>query len=313
MKTRIWIALLAVYIVWGSTYLAIHFAVESMPPLLMAGTRFLIAGTILFIWARLRGAPAAQVKNWRPAGIMGLFLLLGGNGLVVLAELRVPSGITALIIGATPLWMVMVDALRPGGQRPAWRTLAGVLIGLAGIAILINPASLSGLGQGVDLVGAGLLLMAALFWAIGSIYGREHQAQMSQPAILATSIEMLIGGAALMFVGTLRGEWAQLDLASITTASLLGLGYLIFFGSLVGFASYTWLLGVAPTPLVATYAYVNPLVAVLLGSLLAQELLTPRILLAAAIIISSVVLINTSQFSAGTPRKRPLRPAGSTK
>ncbi len=313
MKTRIWTAMLAVYIVWGSTYLAIRFAVESMPPLLMAATRFLVAGVILYTWARLRGAPAPQVKHWRPTAVIGLFLLLGGNGLVVMAELRVPSGITALIIGATPLWLVLVDALRPGGHRPAWRTLVGVFIGLVGIMLLINPASLRGMGQGVDLAGAGMLLVAALLWATGSIYGREHQAQLPQPPMLATSMEMLVGGVALLVMGTLSGEWAQLDLAAITPRSMLGLGYLILFGSLVGFASYTWLLGVAPTPLVATYAYVNPLVAVVLGSLLAQELLTPRILVAAVIIISAVVLINTTQFSTQTPVKESLKPARLTK
>jgi drug/metabolite transporter (DMT)-like permease len=306
MKTRIWAAMLAVYIVWGSTYLAIRFAVENMPPLLMAATRFLVAGAILYAWMRLRGAPAPQARHWRPTGIVGLFLLLGGNGLVVTAELRVPSGIAALMIGATPLWLVLVDALRPNGVRPTWRTLAGVLIGLAGITLLINPASLGGLGEGVDPLGAGMLLMAALFWAMGSIYSREHKEQLPQPALLATGMEMLVGGAALLLLGLLTGEAAQLDLAAISTRSLLGLGYLIFFGSLVGFASYTWLLGVAPTPLVSTYAYVNPLVAVLLGSLLAAEPLTPRILVAAGIIISSVVLINTAQFSA-----RPAAPKNS--
>ncbi len=302
MKTRIWVALLAVYIVWGSTYLAIRFAVESMPPFLMAATRFLVAGTILYVGARLGGAAKPERRHWRPAAIMGLFLLLGGNGLVAWAEQRVVSSVTALMIGATPLWIVLVDALRPGGRRPALRTLIGVLIGLAGIVLLIGPASLFGEEESINLWGALALVAAALSWAIGSIFGREKQNELPEAPLLATSMEMLAGGAGLLVFGSFMGEWGRLDVNAITTRSLLGLAYLIAFGSLVGFAAYTWLLRVAPTPLVSTYAYVNPLVAVFLGNVFAQEPLTLRILLAAAVILSSVVLINTSRLSPPQPK-----------
>ncbi len=292
MKLRIWAAMLTLYVVWGSTYLAIRFAVETMPPFLMAATRFLAAGGLLFVFMRLRGTPLPSWLEIKTSAIMGLFLLLGGNGLVVWAEQRVVSGVAALVIGSTPLWMVLIDALRPGGKRPNGQTLAGVGLGFVGMALLISPGSLG--GQGVDLVGAGALALGALLWATGSIYGREHHASLPKAPLMATSLEMLAGGAGLLLVGSLTGEWARLDLSRVSFSSAVGLGYLIVFGSLVGYSAYTWVLGVAATPLVATYAYVNPLVAVFLGYLLADEPLTLRVLLAAGIIISAVLLIHTA-------------------
>jgi drug/metabolite transporter (DMT)-like permease len=294
-QLRIWAGLLTLYIVWGSTYLAIRFAVETLPPFTLAATRFLVAGVILYVWMRLTGLPNPTRRQWQVTTVMGTLLLLGGNGLVTWAEQYVVSGVAALLIGATPLWMVVVDGVRPGGRRPGWRTLAGVLLGLLGIALLISPASLGNIDQGVDPLGALALVLAALFWSIGSIYGREHHAELPTAPLMATSLQMLTGGLALLLVGGLRGEFPQLWQADVSLRSLLGLGYLIVFGSLVGYSAYTWLLGVAPTPLVATYAYVNPLVAVLLGWLLAGEPLTLRVLLAAGIIISAVVLINLAQ------------------
>jgi drug/metabolite transporter (DMT)-like permease len=316
MKTKIWLALLTVYIVWGSTYLAIRFAVESMPPFLMAATRFLVAGGVLFAAMRLSGAPAPNRRHWLITGVVGLFLLLGGNGLVSWAEMRVTSGVAALMVGGAPLWMVLVDALRPGGIRPTRRTLIGVLVGFAGIAWLVSPAELLGsAGEGIDTIGAVALAFASLFWAVGSIFSREHKADLPAP-LLATSMEMLVGGAGLLLFGTFLGEWGRVDLAAVSTRSLLGLGYLIVFGSLVGYSAYTWLLGVAPTPLVSTYAYVNPLVAVFMGFIFAAEPLTPRVLGAAVIILSSVVIINTARRPApATPKPTrsepptPLRPA----
>ncbi len=301
MKLRIWGALLALYIIWGSTYLAIRFAVDTMPPFLMAATRFLVAGGLLYGVLRLTGTPAPTRREWQTTAVVGLFLLLGGNGLVVWAEQRVVSGIAALLVGSMPLWIVLVDTLRPGGSRPGRQTLAGVLLGFFGIALLVAPGSLGG-GQPVDLVGMLALVLAALLWAIGSIYGRQHHADLPRTPLLNTGMQMLAGGSGLLVAGTLTGEWGRLDLAGISTSSLLGLGYLILFGSLLGYSAYTWLLGVAPTPLVATYAYVNPLVAVFLGYLLAAEPLSLRLLLAAGIIISAVLIINTARMA---PRRRP--------
>jgi drug/metabolite transporter (DMT)-like permease len=291
LKARIWLALLTVYIVWGSTYLAIRFAVETMPPFLMAGVRFLVAGLILFAWRRLAGDRPAVRIEWRSAAIIGFFLLVGGNGSVVWAEQHVPSGIAALIVGSAPLWMVTLDAIRPGGRRPSGRTILGVLIGFAGIVVLIGPGQFAGSG-GIDSLGVAALLLAAFMWAVGSLYSRH--APLPGSPLLGTGMEMLAGGGMLLLLGTLTGEWQQLDLQAISTQSWLGLIYLIIFGALVGFAAYTWLLRVAPTPLVSTYAYVNPLIAILLGSLLADETLTLRIVISALVIVSSVALINTS-------------------
>ena len=288
----IWGAMLSVYIVWGSTYLAIRFAVQSMPPFLMAGFRFLVAGSILYAWRRLSGDAPARPVHWRSAAIVGLFLLLGGNGGVVWAEQRVVSGVAALMVGASPLWMILIDWVR-GTARPSWVVVVGVLVGFAGIAVLVGPAELTGLHGSIDPLGAVVLLLASIFWAIGSLYSRK--AELPSSALLGTAMEMLTGGAALALVGTLSGEWARLNLSAVTLPSLLGLGYLIIFGSLVGFTAYTWLLRVAPTTLVSTYAYVNPVVAILMGNLLAREPLTPRILLAAAVIVGAVALITFTQ------------------
>ena len=288
-SAAIWSALIAIYIVWGSTYLAIRFAVETMPPFLTAGFRFLIAGGVLYIFRRLRGDKAPLRLEWRSAAIVGLFLLVGGNGGVMWAEQRVASGIAALLIASVPLWIALLDSLRPGGRRPDRWVIVGVLAGFAGILILIGPAQLIGIQGEVDLVGAVVLLLAALSWAAGSLFNRG--AKLPDSPLLGTGMEMLVGSLGLFILGTVTGEWSQMDLTSFSTRSLLGFAYLVVFGSLVGFASYVWLLRVAPTMLVSTYAYVNPLIAILLGSLLAGESLTPRIVLAVMFILGSVVLI----------------------
>jgi drug/metabolite transporter (DMT)-like permease len=295
MKLRIWSALIAVYVVWGSTYLAIRFAVETMPPFLMAALRFFIAGGILFAWRRLAGDAPPTRRQWKSAAIIGLFMLLGGNGCVVWAEQHVVSGIAALLVGAAPLWMALLDAIRPGTKRSGWQTWLGVLWGFAGIALLIGPDELSSAGTHLYLPGVAALLLASFLWSVGSLYSRS--ACLPDSPLLGTSMEMLAGSTGLLLAGTFAGDWSHLNLAAIRLPSVLGLLYLIFFGSLVGFAAYTWLLRAAPTPLVSTYAYVNPLVAIFIGNLLADEPLTPRILLAAGVIISSVVLINLSKTS----------------
>ncbi len=297
MKIRIWSALIAIYIVWGSTYLAIRFAVETLPPFLMAAVRFLIAGAVLYAWRRLRGDPAPTKVEWRSAAIIGLFLLLGGNGCVVWAEQRIVSGVAALLVGTVPVWMVLIESIHPSGPRPGWITITGIILGFAGITVLISPWQMAENGYTLDLMGSLAVLLAALLWSVGSLYSRE--APLPESPLLGTSMEMLVGGGALLLLGTLTGEWSRLDLASVTPRSLWGLIYLIVFGALVGFVAYTWLLRVAPTPLVATYAYVNPLVAILIGNLLAQEPLTVQIVLSALTIVSSVFLINTTRGATG--------------
>jgi drug/metabolite transporter (DMT)-like permease len=297
----IWAAMIAIYVFWGSTYLGMRFAIESMPPFLMASTRFLVAGAILYTWRRLSGDPAPTRTHWRSAGIIGLFLLLGGNGGVVWAEQRIPSGIAALLVGSTPLWMTLLDELlrrfaphrRPDHARPHWIGLIGIGIGFAGIALLVSPSELTGLGGEIDPLGALIVTLAALSWAIGSLYSRT--AELPSAPLVGSAMEMLMGGAALMLAGTLTNEWPQVHIAEITLRSWLGLGYLVVFGALGGYVAYTWLLRNAPTTLVSTYAYVNPVVAILIGNLLAAEPLSPRVLIAALVILGSVALITLTQ------------------
>ncbi|MDD2694687.1 MAG: EamA family transporter [Anaerolineales bacterium] len=307
-KTKVWAALIAVYIVWGSTYLAIRFGVETLPPFLMAATRFLVPGAFLYTWRRLQKDPPPTRLEWRSAALVGLFLLVGGNGALTWAEQRVPSGIAALLVGAAPIWMVIIDAARPNGRRPNRRTLIGILLGFAGIVLLVGPVGWNGNGQPIDPLGLAALLFCALVWAIGSLINRD--AQLPASPLLGTGMEMLAGGAGLLLLGTLAGEWSRFDPGRVSTASLLGLGYLIVFGSAIGFAAYAWLLRVAPTPLVSTYAYVNPMIAIFVGNLLADEALTPRILLAALVIVSSVALINTARSQSPQAEQRAATVAG---
>jgi drug/metabolite transporter (DMT)-like permease len=284
--------MITLYIVWGSTYLAIRFAVETIPPFLMASARFLLAGLILLAWRRLAGDPWPTLRQWRAAGVVGLFLLLGGNGGVVWAEQRVPSGITALLVGCTPLWMVLLDSIRRR-RLPPWAVTAGVLIGLAGIVLLVGPSELTGLHGTVDPLGALAITLAALSWAAGSLYSQEAQRGGAMPSspLMSTAAQMLVGGTALLLLGTMSGDWSRFIPSAFSARSLLSALYLMLMGSLVGFTSYVWLLKNAPITLVSTYAYVNPVVAVFLGSLLAAEALTPRVLLAAGVIIAAVALI----------------------
>ncbi len=295
-RLKIWVALLAVYIVWGSTYLAIRFAVQTIPPFLMVATRFLVAGAILFAWRRLRHDPSPTPRQWLSAAIVGVLLLVLGNGSVVWAEQYVPSGVTALIVGTAPLFMVLIDALRPGGGLPDARTTFGVLLGFGGIVILIDPAGLSANPDRLFVIGLAVLFLATFFWALGSLYSRK--AKLPSSPLLGTGMEMLVGGMVLLGIATFTGEWRQLDLAAVSLRSWFGLVYLIVFGALIGFVAYTWLLRSAPTPLVSTYAYVNPLIAIFLGTWLGQESLTPRILLAALVIVAAVIIINSNRARA---------------
>ena len=291
----IWTAMISVYIVWGSTYLAIRFAIETIPPFLMAGIRFLMAGSMLILWRLIRGDSAPSLQQWRSATIIGVFMLVGGNGGVVWSEQHVPSGVAALLVGAAPLWMVLLDALRPGSRRAGWLSILGLILGFVGITILIGPTSPINSGENIDLIGAGVLILASLFWSIGSLYSR--QAILPSSPLLGTGMEMLTGGAGLLLLGFVTGELKRLDIMSISAQSLLGFLYLIVFGSWIGFSAYTWLLRAAPTPWVSTYAYINPVVAVILGHLFAAEPLTPRILIAATIVVGSVALTTVSQQS----------------
>jgi drug/metabolite transporter (DMT)-like permease len=303
-KLKIWIALLTVYLFWGGTYLFIHFAVETIPPFFMAGSRFLIAGAVLYIWRRLAGDPVPTRGQWLRAAAVGLLLLLGGNGLLSLAEQHVASGISSLIIGSVPLWMTTIEALRPGGVRPKLLGVIGLVIGFGGIVLLVAPSLLGGQSVNAPLLGVITLLCAAFFWSLGSIY--SHIARLPDSTLLSTGMQMLAGGVGLFLAGTFTGEWRQLALADISARSWFSMLYLVLFGSMAGYTAYAWVLRAAPVSLVSTYAYVNPLVAILLGSLFAQETLTMHVLVSAAIIIGSIVLINLSRRSAPPPEPVPL-------
>ncbi len=297
MNARAWIALVAVYIVWGSTYLAISFAVETIPPFISAGIRFLVSGAILYIWQRLAGAPAPKRSEWGSASIIGLLLLLGGNGMLVWAETRIPSGISSLFIATVPLWMVVIDAIRPRGSKAGWLVWLGVLVGFAGTALLANPWQAHPASPALDPLGMGVLIFASISWSIGSLYSRK--AALPAAPLLGTGMEMLVGSVGLFAFAAVVGEWGQFNLAAISMRSLGGLIYLIVFGSGIGFVAYTWLLRNAPTPLVSTYAYVNPIVAILLGSIIGREPLETVEIISAAIIIGGVVLITTAKSLVG--------------
>lgn len=289
-------AFAALYVIWGSTYLGIHYAIESFPPFLMAGLRFVFAGAILYVWTRLRGAQAPTRIQWRSTTIIGALLLFGGNGGVTWAEQRVPSGIAALMVAIVPLWMVVLNWLRPGGVRPGLPILLGV-VGLAGIALLVglgDPAQ----GTAIDPIGALALLIATFCWANGSLYSR--QADLPESPLLTTGMEMICGGAILLVAGTATGEWNSFDLSRVTVASVIAIIYLIIFGAIIAFSAYVWLLRVTTPARAATYAYVNPVVAVFLGWAFAGEAITPRTIVAAAIIILAVIIITTYREPAST-------------
>ena len=293
-KVRLLVAFAAVYLIWGSTYLAIRWAIDTMPTFLMAGARFLVAGAVLYLWGRLRGAPKPTPANWRDATLIGGLLLLGGNGGVVWAEQYVPSGLTALVVATEPLWVVLLDWLRPRGTRPTGGEILGLVLGFGGVVLLIGPTNVG--GAHVDPVGGLVLIGATLSWAVGSLYSRG--AKLPRAPLLTAGMNMLAGGALLTLVGTMSGQWGGVDVAAISLKSWLSLLYLIAFGAIVGFTAYLWILREATLATASTYAYVNPVVAVFLGWALAAEVITPRIIVAASVIVGSVVIITLARTAA---------------
>jgi drug/metabolite transporter (DMT)-like permease len=314
-RARLILAFVAVYVVWGSTYLFIRFAVETLPPFLMAGVRFAVAGAILYLWAKMRGAPTPDRSQMRGAAIAGLFLLLGGNGAVVWAEQRVPSGITALLVATVPVWMVLLDWLRPGGVRPRAGVFVGLALGLVGLGLLVGRGAFGSESQAVDMAGAAVLVVGSILWATGSLYVRHTEHPSS--AIMTNAVQMLAGGGALIVAGLAAGELGRFSLAAASTRSLLSLLYLVIAGSLIGFTAYTYLLQVTTPAKASTYAYVNPVVAVLLGWAFASEAITPRTLVAAAVILAGVAIItmvgdSRSARTGGRARESELDTRGGT-
>ncbi|WP_441249326.1 EamA family transporter [Kitasatospora sp. McL0602] len=287
-----WAALGIVYVVWGSTYLAIRVVVETMPPFLSAAARFVTAGLLLaglLAWRQGPGVLRVTRRELGSAALVGLMLLVGGNGLVVLAERSVPSGLAALLVAAVPLWVVVLRRLT--GQRTPGATVAGVLVGLAGLAVLTVP----GLSGETRLSGVLLVLGATVMWSGGSF--SASKLPMPGNALVASAYEMLAGGLGCLALAALRGEPQTLDLADVSTRSWVALAYLVVFGSLIAFTAYAWLLQHAPLPLVSTYAYVNPVVAVFLGWLILAEPLTWPILVGGAIVVGGVCLVVRTEKS----------------
>jgi drug/metabolite transporter (DMT)-like permease len=311
---KLWIilAFASVYLIWGSTYLGILFAIRSMPPLLMAGTRFLFAGLILYTGARLTGAPRSPPADWRTALIVGACLLLGGNGGVTLSEQYVPSGLAALIVATVPIYIALLSWLFGMSRRPSAITWAGLAGGFLGVGLLIGPAlRFSTTGESPQAwIGMTILLCSSLIWSAGSLYSRT--AKHSAAPILAASQQMLCGGTLLIIAGIARGELRHFDPRQITAQSVGAFVYLVLIGGIIGYASYAWLLRHCEPAKVATYAYVNPIVAVLLGALFAHETLSVRTFLAASLIIGSVALVITAQqmkLKSGPPIAEIIEPA----
>ena len=292
-------AFAAVYIFWGSTYLAIKYALESLPPFLMAGSRFALAGSILFTIARFsKDYEAPRAAHWRTSFIVGTLLLLGGNGGVVLAQQYISSSMTALLVATEPLWVVLLSWLWLKSSRPSWKVFAGLLLGFLGVWFLIAGRGSGGFlgGESGQVFGIVAVLAGALAWAAGSIYGLRAPSPRS--SLLTAGMQMLSGSGALFVVGIIRGEWTSFDPSAVSQASVVALFYLLVFGSLLGFTAYSWLLKNAQPSMVATYAYVNPVVAVLLGWGIAGEALSGQMLIGAFVIVASVILITANKRSA---------------
>lgn len=290
-RVKIFLAFAAVYILWGSTYLGIRLAIDTLPPFLMAGSRFTLAGAIIFTWAVLKGERfIPPFRMWRRALVIGALLLLGGNGGVTWAEKYVPTGLAALLVATEPLWVVILNwAL--SRQRPNWKVLLGVLIGLSGVAMLVGDSLRGNSHSKLSIAGVGMVLAAAFYWSAGSVYSARRPIQVS--TLMAAGMQMLCGGFLLLLLGLGTRDHLHLDLANASWTSIGAFFYLLVFGSLVGFTAYSWLLNNVTPTRAATYAYVNPVVAVLLGWLIAGEPLTRQMLVAAAVIVGSVILITT--------------------
>jgi drug/metabolite transporter (DMT)-like permease len=303
-RLAIWTGLLILYVVWGSTYLGIRIAVETIPPFIMAASRFFVAGLVLMAWSIGRDGRSFRwpaVRQWRDTFIVGALLLGGGMGLVAWGEQTVPSGITALLIALMPVWVAVLGRLFFRDKLPR-AAIAGVAIGLAGVAILVGPSDNP--VERFAPAGIAALIVSPICWSSGSLFS-AHRAQLPQQPLVATGGQMLSGAIVLTLFALLTGEPSRFDLAMVSLASFGALVYLTVIGSLVAFTTYVALLRIAPLPLIATYAYVNPVVAVVLGWLVLAEPLTPRTLVAGAVIVFAVALIITARSRMHQPEPAP--------
>jgi len=293
-RWKVVLAFGAVYIIWGTTYLAIRFAIETIPPFLMGGVRFAVAGALLYVWTTLRGVPHPALRQWKPALISGVFLITAAQGAVVWAEQYINSGLAAVLAATMPIWMLIFNWARPGGERPNRVMMTGVLVGFAGVMVLLAPWQTG--DRDIYLFGAIAVLLGVMSWTGASLYTRT--VRISSSHFQTTAMQMLCGGGALTLVGSLTGEWGRVSLGDVSAVSALAFFYLVIIGSVVALTAYTWLLGVAQPSRLSTYAYVNPVVAVFLGWLLAGETLTPRMAFGVAVIVGAVVLVTMGKTSA---------------
>lgn len=289
----------SIYFIWGSTYVAIHYAIQTLPGFLMAAMRFILAGVVLYAWAWSDGARLSGPAPWRTAFAMGFFLLLLGHGSVVLAIHWVPSGLAALLLCTTPIWVALMEWALPGGKHPGGRVSTGILLGFLGIVMLIGVGDLR--NDEVDLLGVGILLMSSIAWGAGTLYARR--AKVSDSPFMTSGMQMLSGGALLLCAGILNGDLSRLHFDTVSIQSILAFGYLTFFGSIVAFTAYSWLVKVTSPARAVTSSYVNPVVAVLLGHAIAGEPLTYRMMLAMLTIVLGVIVITSSQQPARAPAK----------
>jgi drug/metabolite transporter (DMT)-like permease len=294
IKARIVIAFAALYLVWGSTYLGIRFAIETIPPFLMAGMRFLLAGVIMYAIARSQGTYKSSWANWRTSLIIGACLLLAGNGGVTISEKYIDSGLAALIVAIVPIYIVILSWATGMAPRPAPVVWLGLIGGFIGVGILLGPAlHLSSNSGRHPAIGMSILLVSSFIWSAGSLYSRT--AKHAASPFLTAAQQMLCGGLLLLLAGIVTGEGRHFHPSAISIISLASFIYLVLIGAVVGYTAYIWLLRHCDPAKVATYAYVNPIVAVLLGAGFAGEQLTMRVLVAAALIIGSVAIVITMQ------------------
>lgn len=296
---RVILAFAAVYVIWGTTYFALGEVVHTVPPLFMTSVRFIAAGTVLYLWRRTHGAAKPEARHWMHAAWISALLLLGGYGLTAWAQQRVPSGLTALLVSISPVNMVLIEWLRPGGKRPGGAVFAGLALGVAGMALLIGPARLEAARE-ADLLSALACVLASLCWSSGSVLGRL--VVQAPDVFLAAAMQMLIGSVLLLGASAATGEFSRLDPAILTAEAVGGWIYLTVAGSLIAFSAYVYLLKVSTPARVSTYAYVNPAVAVFVGWAFGGELVTPRMLVAAALLLGGVALITAWRGRAATRR-----------
>src|SRR5882762_2903646 len=289
-RARLVAAFAAVYLIWGSTYLAIRYAVDTIPPLLTMGMRHVTAGGLLYAWARLRGTPAPRLREWLYPAVIGALLFLGGHGSLAWAEQRVPSGVAALLVATLPIWIAVLARLWGTEHHLSGCALAGLVLGFVGVAVLFGPDVLHHTGE-LNLLSAGAVLFGTFIWAAGTIYMRN--VKMPDSPVLSSAMQMLAGGASLLLVAALTGEVGRFHLATVTARSWFSVVYLAVFGSIVAFTAYSWLHMVVSPSRVATYAYVNPVVAVLVGWALAAEPIGIFTVIAMVIILAGVALVNS--------------------